>query len=179
MWWRIRPAASEISKTLLCRDAMLDVSIRVESIRHGGGFMSEEMKSTIMPALRYKDAPAAIDWLCNVLGFTKHAVYANPDGTIAHAQLVLGGGMVMLGSAKEDAQALRFKSPEELGGVETGSIYVFAADVDAVHARATAAGAAIVRPLENMDYGSREFAVKDPEGHSWSVGTYDPWKAHA
>lgn len=139
--------------------------------------------STIFPALRYKDAPAAIEWLCNVLGFTKHTVYANPDGTIAHAELALGGGMIMLGSMKEDAQAQRFQSPIELGGalgsVETCSIYITVTDADAVYARAQEAGAPIVRPIEDMDYGSREFTIRDPEGHSWSVGTYDPWKVHA
>ena len=56
--------------------------------------------STIMPSLRYKDAPAAIDWLCQVFGFARHAVYANPDGTIGHAELTLGGGMIMLGRGK-------------------------------------------------------------------------------
>jgi uncharacterized glyoxalase superfamily protein PhnB len=135
--------------------------------------------STIIPALRYKDAPAAIEWLCNVLGCTKHAVYANPDGAIAHAELALGGGMIMLGSMKDDSYGKNFKSPDELDGVETRTCYVVAEDVDAVYARAQAAGATIPRPIEDMDYGSREFTVKDPEGHSWSVGTYDPWKAHA
>jgi uncharacterized glyoxalase superfamily protein PhnB len=136
-------------------------------------------ESTIIPALRYKDAPAAIEWLCNVLGCTKHAVYANEDGTIAHAELALGGGMIMLGSAKDDTHGKRFKSPGEVGGNETRSAYVVVADVEAVYARAQAAGAVIVRPIQNTDYGSREFAISDPEGHSWSVGTYDPWKAHA
>ena len=138
--------------------------------------MENTSKSTIIPALRYKDAPAAIEWLCTVLGCAKHVVYANPDGTIGHAELALGGGMIMLGSAKDDEHALRFKSPGEVGGVETQSAYVVVADADAVYARAQAAGAEIVRPIQNTSYGSREFAVRDPEGHSWSVGTYDPWK---
>ena len=136
-------------------------------------------ESTIIPALRYKDAPAAIEWLCNVLGCTKHAVYANEDGTIAHAELALGGGMIMLGSAKDDEHGKRFRSPGEVGGAETRSAYVVVADVEAVYARAQATGAVIVRPIQNTDYGSREFAISDPEGHSWSVGTYDPWKTHA
>ena len=136
-------------------------------------------ESTIIPALRYKDAPAAIEWLCNVLGCTKHAVYANEDGTIAHAELALGGGMIMLGSAKDDEHGKRFRSPGEVGDVETRSAYVVVADVEAVYARAQAAGAVIVRPIQNTDYGSREFAISDSEGHSWSVGTYDPWKTHA
>jgi uncharacterized glyoxalase superfamily protein PhnB len=140
--------------------------------------MGNESKSTIIPALRYKDAPAAIEWLCNVLGCTKHAVYANEDGTIAHAELALGGGMIMLGSAKDDEYSKRYKSPNDLGGMETSGAYIVVADVDAVYAKAQAAGAKIIRELQNTDYGSREFALLDPEGHSWGLGTYDPWKAH-
>ena len=52
-------------------------------------------------------------------------------------------------------------------------------DADAVYEVAKAAGGVIIRELQNTDYGSREFAVKDPEGHSWSVGTYDPWTVPA
>lgn len=135
-------------------------------------------KSTIMPTLRYRNAPAAIDWLCQVFGFERHAVYANPDGTIGHAELTLGRGMIMLGSGKDDAYGRGFKSPQEVGGVETRSAYIVVPDADAVFARAQSAGGTIVRSLQTTDYGSREFSVKDPEGHSWSVGTYDPWAAH-
>ena len=133
--------------------------------------------STIMPGLRYKDAPAAIDWLCQVFGFARHAVYATPDGSIAHAELTLGGGMIMLGSEKNDEYGRNFKSPGELGA-ETRSAYIVVPDADEAYARAQAAGATVVRPLQDTGYGSREFTVKDPEGHSWSVGTYDPWAAH-
>jgi uncharacterized glyoxalase superfamily protein PhnB len=136
-----------------------------------------ELRSTVMPALRYRNAPAAIDWLCQVFGFERHAVYANPDGTIAHAELTLNGGMIMLGSAKEDEQSQRYRSPNDLDGVETGGAYIVVADADKIHAQAVAAGATILRPLQNTDYGSRDFTVKDPEGHSWSAGTYDPWAA--
>jgi uncharacterized glyoxalase superfamily protein PhnB len=128
-----------------------------------------------MPALRYRNAPAAIDWLCKVFGFERHAVHEGPDGTIAHAELALGGGMIMLGSARNDEYGRNFKSPGELGGVETRSTYIVLADVDEAYARAQAAGGVVVRPLKDTGYGSREFTVKDPEGHSWSVGTYDPW----
>jgi uncharacterized glyoxalase superfamily protein PhnB len=137
-----------------------------------------ETRSSVMPALRYRNAPAAIDWLCKVFGFARHAVHTMPDGSVAHAELTLGGGMIMLGSARDDEYGRGFKSPGELGGVETRSAYIVAQDVDAVYARAQAAGAAIVRPLKNTGYGSREFTVKDPEGHSWSAGTYDPWAQH-
>jgi len=133
--------------------------------------------STIMPTLRYRNAPAAIDWLCQVFGFARHAVYANPDGSIGHAELTLGGGMIMLGSEKDDDYGRGFKSPAEVGA-ETRSSYIVVGDADAVYARAVGAGGAVARQLQNTDYGSREFTVRDPEGHSWSVGTYDPWAEH-
>jgi uncharacterized glyoxalase superfamily protein PhnB len=135
--------------------------------------------STIMPAMRYRDAQAAIEWLCNVFGFTRHAVYPGPDNSIAHAELTLGGGMIMLGSGKDDDYGRGFKTPAELGEVETRSVYIVVGDADAVYARAKASGGRIVREIQNTDYGSREFSVKDPEGHSWSVGTYNPWASHS
>ncbi len=138
-----------------------------------------ESHSTVIPALRYRNAPAAMEWLCGVLGFTRHAVYENPDGSIAHAELALDGGMIMLGSVKDDEYGRRFRSPDEAGNLETRSAYIVVPDADAVYARAQAAGAAILRPIQDTNYGSREFTVIDPEGHSWGVGTYDPWKAHA
>ena len=137
-----------------------------------------DSRSSAIPALRYRDAPAAIEWLCKVLGFTRHVVYEGASGEINHAELVLGGGMIMLGSMKEDEHGGRFKSPGELGGAETSSAYIVVPDADAVYARAQGAGATIVRPLQDMPYGSREFAVMDPEEHTWSVGTYDPWAQH-
>jgi uncharacterized glyoxalase superfamily protein PhnB len=131
-----------------------------------------------MPALRYRNAPAAIDWLCKVFGFARHAVHEGEPGTIAHAELTLNGGMIMLGTGKDDDYGRGFKTPNELGGIETRGAYIVVPDADAVHARAVAAGGIIVRPLQDTPYGSREFGVKDPEGHSWSVGTYDPWATH-
>lgn len=140
--------------------------------------MEHPTKSTVIPALRYRDAHAAIKWLCDVLGFSQHAVYPGPEGTVGHAELTLNGGMIMLGSQKDDEYGKAFKSPAELG-FETRGVYVIVHDADAVYARAQAAGAPVVRPIQNTDYGSREFTVKDPEGHSWSVGTYDPWATPA
>jgi uncharacterized glyoxalase superfamily protein PhnB len=135
--------------------------------------------STIIPALRYRDATAAIEWLSKVFGFERHAVYPGPNNTVGHAELTLGGGMIMLGSEKDDEYGRGFRSPAELGGIETRSTYIVVADADATYARARAAGGKIVREIQNTDYGSREFTVKDPEGHSWSVGTYNPWASHS
>jgi uncharacterized glyoxalase superfamily protein PhnB len=137
-----------------------------------------EFRSTIIPGHRYRNAPAAIDWLCRVFGFERRAVYAGEGDVIHHAELTLGGGMIMLGTGKDDEFSRNFKSPNELGGVETRGVYLVVADADAAHARAVAAGGTIIRPLQETPYGSREFTVRDPEGYSWSAGTYDPWAPH-
>src|SRR5579863_1361975 len=131
--------------------------------------------STVIPGHRYHDAPAAIEWLCRVLGFERQAVYEGENGSIAHAELTLGKGMIMLGSGKDDEFSRSLNSPDNMEGVETCVIYVAVPDADLVHSRAVAAGARIFRPLRDTPHGHREFAVKDPEGHSWVVGTYDPW----
>jgi len=126
---------------------------------------------TLCPCLRYRDAPAALDWLERAFGFRRGLVVPDGAGGIAHAELHLGGaGLVMLGSVREDAFG---RDPAALGGV-SGSVYVRCGDADAAHDRAVAAGAVIVRPLETTDYGSRDFSVRDPEGHVWSFGSYWP-----
>jgi uncharacterized glyoxalase superfamily protein PhnB len=126
---------------------------------------------TLCPCLRYRDAPAAIEWLERAFGFRRGLVVPDDKGGIAHAQLHLGeAGLIMLGSVRQDGFG---HAPTGPGDV-TGSIYLHSADPDAAHARAMQAGARLVRPLENTDYGSRDFSVADPEGHVWSFGTYWP-----
>jgi len=134
-----------------------------------------DFHSPIIPGFRYRNASIAIDWLCRVFGFERHAVHEGPNGVILHAELTLGNGMIMLGSGKDDEPHRGFKSPDELGGIETCSLYIVVPDVDAAYARAVAAGANVTTPLHDTPYGSRDFTVKDPEGHSWYVGAYDPW----
>ena len=134
--------------------------------------------ATIIPCLRYRDAPAAIDWLCRAFGFERHAVYAEGD-TVHHAQLVFGNGMVMLGSADTASEwGRRIAQPGDIGGLETQSPCVVVADVDAHYARAVAAGAEVVQDIADQDYGGRGYSCRDLEGHLWWFGSYDPWKAH-
>lgn len=135
-------------------------------------------QSTVIPAARYRDAKKAIEWLCHVIGFERHAVYEGEDGSVMHAELKLGGGMFMLGSTKDDEYAKGYSSPNELGGVETRSIYIVDENVDAIYERALAADAKIIRPLKETTHGGRDFGVNDPEGHSWWIGTYNPWAVH-
>ena len=132
-------------------------------------------RSTAIPCLRYRDAPAAIDWLCRVFGFERHLVVPDDSGGIAHAQLALGDGMIMLGSVRANDYGLLMKQPDEVGGAQTQSSYLVVPDPDAVHARAVAAGARIALAIKDEDYGGRGFSCHDPEGHLWSIGSYDPW----
>jgi len=140
--------------------------------------LAADTRSTLVPCVRYRNAPLAIEWLCKAFGFEKLAVYPNEDGSIAHAQLGFGNGMVMLGSADNASEWGRMvRQPEEIGGRVTQSSYVVVNDADALLARAQAAGAEIVIPIADAAYGGRGFSCKDIEGHLWSFGTYDPWKA--
>ena len=134
---------------------------------------------TVIPALRYRNALAAIDWLCRAFGFEKHAVYADGD-VVQHAQLTFGNGMIMLGSAdNQSAWGRRIVQPDEIGGRETQACYVVVADCAAHYARAKAAGAEIVDELEKKDYGGSGYSCRDLEGHLWSFGDYDPWANQA
>jgi uncharacterized glyoxalase superfamily protein PhnB len=137
--------------------------------------------SNIIPGFRYVDAVAAIGFLCEAFGFARHAVYADDSdpAVIHHAELTLGGGMIMLGSGRPDAADQRHgrKMPSEVGG-NTVSIYVVVADPDAHCAKARAAGAEIVdEPHDNDGYPGRGYAARDPGGYVWSFGSYDPWAA--
>jgi len=128
------------------------------------------------PVFRYVDAPRAIDWLVEAFGFHKQAVYPNDDGTIAHAQLTFGSGVIMLGSATNDGP-WTVRSPKELDGAATGGVYVVLErdeDIDVHCARARAAGAEVIREPENADYGGRGYSARDLEGYYWSFGSYRP-----
>jgi uncharacterized glyoxalase superfamily protein PhnB len=131
--------------------------------------------SSAIPCMRYRDAPAAIDWLCKVFGFEQHLIVPDGTGGIAHAQLVLGGGMIMLGSARANDYGALIKQPDEVRGDQTQSSYLVVADPDAVHARVLASGGQVALPIKDEDYGGRGFSCHDLEGHLWSVGSYDPW----
>ncbi|GAA0706757.1 VOC family protein [Dokdonella soli] len=133
--------------------------------------------ATIIPSLRYRDALAAIDWLCRAFGFEKQAVHADDKGVVQHAQLVFGNGMIMLGStANASPWSERIAQPDEIGGRETQCPYMIVSDCEAHYARAKAAGAQIVDELETKDYGGAGYSCRDIEGHLWSFGSYDPWE---
>lgn len=120
----------------------------------------------VWPTLRARDARALIRFLVDVLGFEETAVYGDGD-VVHHAQLSwpLGGG-IMLGSVRE-VEGDPWPVPPG-----ASAAYVVADDIDALYARVAAAGAEITGEPRDTDYGSRDFALRDPEGNRWSFGTY-------
>jgi uncharacterized glyoxalase superfamily protein PhnB len=142
--------------------------------------MAANSKSVIIPAFRYRDAPAAIDFLCKAFGFERHAVHEGPRNTIAHAQLVLGRSMIMLGSATNEGEYSQWvQPPSSSEGLTTLGLYVVVEDCDTHCARAKAAGAHILLFPRDEDYGGRDYTCRDPEGNVWTFGTYDPWATQA
>jgi uncharacterized glyoxalase superfamily protein PhnB len=120
---------------------------------------------SVFPSLRYRDARRAIDFLVEAFGFEVKMVVDGEEGSVAHAELAYGDGMVMLGTDRDDSYGSH---------VGQGWMYVVIEDADAHYAQAKAAGAEIVRELEDQDYGSRDYSARDPEGNLWSFGTYRP-----
>jgi uncharacterized glyoxalase superfamily protein PhnB len=121
---------------------------------------------TLYPLMRFRDAPAAIAFLKNAFDFRERQVIANEDGTIAHAELIYGPSILMLGSDRED--------PVMGSRAGHGWIYVAVDDADEHCERARAAGAKIFAEPDDTDYGSRDYTAHDPEGNVWHFGTYRP-----
>ncbi|MFH9422478.1 VOC family protein [Streptomyces sp. NPDC017529] len=124
---------------------------------------------TFCPTLHYRDAKAAIKQLTEAFGFTRSALYESEDGTVVHAELSYGNGVVMLGS-----KGVGGAYEEALGGSGPVGVYTVVEDPDAHHRRAEQAGVEIALPLTDQDYGSREYTARDLEGNLWTFGTYTP-----
>ena len=127
------------------------------------------MTTTIWPCLAFDNARAMIEFLTTAFGFEEKAVYARDDdpSIVEHGELRWpSGGGIMFGSTGRDDSPFGTRPP----GV--ASLYLVTDDPDTLHARATAAGARIIRELRDEDYGSRGFSAADPEGNLWSFGTY-------
>ncbi|HXY92369.1 MAG TPA: VOC family protein [Acidimicrobiia bacterium] len=132
--------------------------------------MAADVTTSVTPGIRYRDAPAAIDWLVGVLGFRVEERHDEPDGAVGHARLAWRTGQVFLGSSRPgrtDPWASAGPASIALNTPHPG-------EVDACHARAVAAGAELLGDLEDTFYGSHQFSVRDPEGNFWTVGTYLP-----
>ena len=129
-----------------------------------------ENMQTIFPILRYSDARAAIRWLCVAFGFVELFSVPEHGPYVRHARLKLGAGLIMVGSVRPDDG---IASPQALG-LATQMLAVYVDDPDAHFERAQAAGAKILAPPNDTDFGSREYHVVDLEGHPWTFGTFRP-----
>lgn len=126
----------------------------------------------IAPCVYYDDAAAAIDWLVRAFGFEVQERVENEHGQIVHSQVVLGGGLIMVGQTGLGPERPYCRSPRGLDGANTQALCVYVDDADAHCAHARAAGAVIVSEPSTQDYGAdywsdRSYQARDPEGHHW------------
>lgn len=131
---------------------------------------SKASEQSIYPVLFYRDALAAIAWLKQAFGFEEVLVVPGPEDSVAHAELSFQSAVILLGSNQRERG---WRSPLDLVGINQLT-YLVVEDVDALYQRFQAAGTEIAIELQDMEYGSREFTARDPEGHYWSFGTYRP-----
>ncbi|MEL6586130.1 MAG: VOC family protein [Pseudomonadota bacterium] len=117
---------------------------------------------SLIPYLTYADAKAAMAFLSAAFGFEIIQAFDGEDGRLVHGEMRCGAAIIMLGSGEDVAKAA---SP---------GLYLVVEDVDAHYLRAQAAGAQIVYPPEDTEFGTRRYRVRDIEGHEWSFGTYQP-----
>jgi uncharacterized glyoxalase superfamily protein PhnB len=137
-------------------------SPRRTAVREGNDM---DTQPNIFPVLRYQDGPAAIQFLTSAFGFVTKSDHRLPDGAVAHASLAFGPSVV--GVSSESAS-----SPGSPWSRVKQGVYVVVSDPDAAYEHAQAAGAEIVQPIADQSYGSRDFTLRDPEGHLWGFGTY-------
>ena len=130
----------------------------------------------VMPTVRYRDVPAAIAWLCAAFGMEVHRVVAGESGAPCYAELRFGGNLLMIAPIEDTAFGRLMVQPDEIGGVETRICYLHVEDAAVHYARAKAAGAEIVLDIEDEANSGRGYSCRDPEGHVWNFGTYDPWQ---
>ena len=122
----------------------------------------------ITPYLIVRDATRALEFYKNAFGAAELMRFPGPDGTIGHAEMKIGEGIFMLA---DESPVARHKSPQALGG-STVSMLFYVPDVDARFARAMAAGATVMKPLQDQFYGDRSGTISDPFGHVWTIATH-------
>ena len=128
----------------------------------------------VVPTMPYRNTTAMVDWLCDALGFQKQVIVKGEDEKIKHAELAFGESMIMVVGVQDSPFEKLVVHPDQVGGVETQTCYLIVADVEAHFARAKAKGAEIIFAVRVENHGGRGYACRDPEGHMWMFGTYDP-----
>jgi PhnB protein len=123
---------------------------------------------TVTPYLIVKDAAGAIDFYKKALGATEIMRFAGPNGKVGHAEVKIGDSRVMLADEFPEMGAV---SPQSIGGTPVG-LCLYVKDVDALSKQAIAAGAKVVRPVQDQFYGDRSGTFEDPYGHKWTIATH-------
>ena len=133
----------------------------------------DRYRYAVIPHIMVADAAAAIDFYQRAFGAREDFRVDAPGGGILHAEITIGRSALMLGDASlDEAEAASFAAPASLGGGTSVTLHVFVPDVDALAARAEAAGAEIVQPPKDMFHGDRTVILKDPAGHLWVFLTH-------
>src|SRR5205823_4794009 len=108
----------------------------------------------ITPYLLYEDVAAALEWLAQTFGFRERLRVAEPEGEVAHAEMELDGGVVMMGDPGPE-----YESPKRLGRA-TEYVHVYVDDVDRHFEQAKEAGATILSAVEDQSYGDRTYSAE-------------------
>lgn len=137
--------------------------------------MGAHLSSTIIPTMRYQDPKKAVEFLCEAFGFEKQQVYEDEKSQVIHAELKHGTGLIMIGPNIESEFGKYIRLPKEVGGFETQITFIVIKNIELHFNTAKANGAEILMPLTKKDYGASDYTCRDPEGHVWSFGNYDPW----
>jgi PhnB protein len=116
--------------------------------------------------LRLRDPAAAIDFYVRAFGAEELFRLVEPSGRIGHAELRLGGTILML---SDEFPEFDVRGPASIGGTSV-AIHLHVDDADALIARAAECGAQIVRPATDRFHGERSGTVRDPFGHEWLIG---------
>ena len=132
----------------------------------------------VVPTMPYRNTTAMVDWLCDAFGFQKQVIVKGEDEKIKHAELTFGESMIMVVGVQDSPFEKLVVHPDQVGGVETQTCYLIVADVEAHFASAKAKGAEIIFSVRVENHGGRGYACRDPEGHMWMFGTYDPRRAY-
>ncbi len=125
---------------------------------------------SVTPYLIIRDAGRAIAFYKKAFGATEMMRMPGPDGKIGHAEIKIGDSPIMLADEAPDMPSAG-RSPQSLGGSPI-TILLYVEDVDAFTNRALAAGAKVVRPVQDQFYGDRAGTVADPFGYEWHIHTH-------
>jgi uncharacterized glyoxalase superfamily protein PhnB len=128
----------------------------------------------LMPLMRYRDLAEAMSWLEQAFDFEKQIAVTDSDGDVIYGQMTYRGGLLMLGAIRDTELDKLMRQPDEVGGAETQSCYLVVEDADAHYAQAREAGAEILLDIKSDGLGRRGYSCRDPQGHIWNFGTYNP-----